>query len=182
MKTVFSMVMSIAIILQTSEAQEGAEQEKAAPTIDAIGKWLVEEAKRLLAKKLEYENQIENAKKRIWDEQPAESKIAPGECPSIAGEWSDSVRRPTMTIIQRKTGNVVVRCRLMKQLNLWRFTGRITEDGHIEGRLTDHIKSKNGSLDQTLIAVVSRDGKTITGRAIFNNGEGFDFVWKKEEK
>ncbi len=133
-------------------------------------------------------NQIENAKKRFWIEQPKDAKIVAGERASVNGEWWNGVEgegRQTMTIVQSSKGNgITVTCsyRLPNGEQVrWRFAGTISEEGHITGRLF-HTKAPKGFANQSWIAVVSRDGKTITGRAIFDTAGGHDFVWTRLEQ
>ena len=133
-------------------------------------------------------NQMESAKKRLWVEQPAESKIVAGKCPTISGVWWNGVEgegRQTMTIVQSSKGNgITVTCsyRLPNGEQIrWRFNGTISEVGHITGRLI-HTKAPKGFVNQTHIAVVSPDGNTITGRAVFDSAGGHDYVWTKQEK
>ena len=136
----------------------------------------------------EPKNQIENAKRRLWLEQPDESKIVAGEYPTVNGTWWNGVEgegKQTITISRGNKSNGFM-AHSSYQLPSgervrWQLNGTISEVGHISGKFK-HIKAPKGFANQTHIAALSPDGNTITGRAVFDTTGGHDYVWTRVQK
>jgi len=101
------------------------------------------------------------------------------ELPSISGGWVERENIP-LTIVQNGAeftadcsyeyaGYGTVR---------WRMTGTISGDGSIRGELVHTKAPATWARTQVRTGVLSTDGDTINGRAVFEDGIN-DFVWRR---
>ncbi len=96
---------------------------------------------------------------------------------SIAGVWQerDDIQ---VTIVQNGkdfTANCSYQDKEHGEIR-WRMTGTISKDHRIIGRLV-YIKAPKTFKAQALAGTLSKEGNSISGRAVFDGG-GHDFVWR----
>lgn len=128
------------------------------------------------------------AKQRFWSLAPSEREESQRPVKSLTGRWwngLDGAERREMIVTQSSEKNTFTatcdyRHSSGEQVK-WRLNGTIDKNGYISGRL-NHIKAPKGWVSQTQIAVLSNDGNTIQGSAIFDQPGGHDFVWTRREK
>lgn len=132
------------------------------------------------------QQQIDEAKKRHWGKLPVDDEKVPEDYPKLVGKWSNGAKgddRRTMTITQKGkgfTGTCLYRHPVHKGIQ-WQLTGTVTKDGRISGRL-DHTKAPKAYRGATFIGVISKEGDTITGRAVADDATGYDHFWKMESE
>lgn len=138
------------------------------------------------------QKRINDAKKQFWDlpakqtERPIEkeSKAGNTQFPKIGGEWSIDidVGRQVMTVDQKGekfTATCIYQHPTEGEIR-WTITGTITNEGNIIGKLK-YTKAPKSWQNQTYIAALTPDGKTIKGRAVTYGGGGHDYVWARSD-
>lgn len=132
------------------------------------------------------EYQIATAKQKYWKLSDGD-ETSPLVVKPLTGKWWNGVEGPDsreMVVTQPDgrqsfTATCVYRHSSGEQVR-WRINGTIDKNGYISGRLT-HVKAPKGWVSQTQIAVLSRDGSTISGRAVFDHSGGHDFTWVRRK-
>ena len=114
------------------------------------------------------------------EERPRESTWRTTEAgyPLIAGVWQQAAPHRRITFSQRNaqfTATLAYQHEKAGEIR-WQAEGKITRDGQIAARLV-HTKAPSTFKDQTRIALLSPDGKTMRGQAILDGGGHGDFVW-----
>lgn len=127
---------------------------------------------------------VREGKQPAGDDVSGEPDSAP-VIPSVSGAWweGDSKDRIAVTISQ-KDDQITAQCTYQHPQHgeiRWKFLGKVTNKGILSGHLV-HTKSPKGWTGQRRTAVVSADGNTISGKAVFDTGGGHDFIWKRDEQ
>lgn len=140
------------------------------------------------------QKQIKDAENRFWsapadeEENPIKWDTTEKGFPKIDGVWDDGVEGKARQVVNFKqtddkfTATCVYQNPKEGEFH-WRFEGSITKDGRVTGKL-QHTKGPKYMLEhvQMHVAILSPDGKTIRGRAIYHDGGGgHDYVWTRSD-
>ena len=117
------------------------------------------------------------------DEKPL-LRVKPSGIPSINGTWIEA--KGILVNISQKDSEFTADCTYEHAgygTVHWRMTGTISEDGKLSGRLVHTKAPAKWAKTQIRTGVLSADGASIKGRAVFQGREGgHDFEWRRMDR